>query len=109
MKFTIWLYHPLSFFWDSCLYTCLNPCPTVFFVYLSREDPLDVALQEFDEKDAENVSFGKKSRAASARKRSDSYDFTDARQMLGKYCQYLLKVQWYIFVFNPYNAEIFSY
>ena len=42
-------------------------------------------MEEFDEKDTDNVSFGGRAGAVSARKRRDSYDYFDAVQMLGRY------------------------
>ena len=41
-------------------------------------------MQEFDEKEADNVNFNPRSRATSARKRRDSYDYKDTVQLLGR-------------------------
>ena len=55
----------------------------MFFYRESKAE--ENAAQDFDEKDADNVSFGRRSRAQSARKRRDSYDYVDTVQLLGMY------------------------
>ncbi len=44
-----------------------------------------MAIEEFDDKDADNVNLSARSRSPSARKRRDSYDYTDTVQLLGKF------------------------
>ena len=50
-------------------------------LYISDKEA--VTLQDFDEKDADKFSFEKRGRAASSRKRKDSYDYQDTMQLLG--------------------------
>ncbi len=49
-----------------------------------EDDPVDLALQELEEKDTDNVNFSARNRTPSARKRRESYDYVDTVQLLGK-------------------------
>ena len=42
-----------------------------------------MVMEEFDEKDADNVNLTSRSRSPSARKRRESYDYADTVQLLG--------------------------
>ena len=53
-----------------------------FFYYLRKPDKLDIALEEFDEKEADNVNLAK-GRSSGSKKRRESYDYFDTVQLLG--------------------------
>ena len=57
----------------------------LYSVLFSRGDGEDSVIgADFDERDIENVNFNNKSRASSARKRRESYDYLNTVQMLGQ-------------------------
>ena len=53
-------------------------------LYRGEEDE-NLNVQDFDERDIETVNLNNKSRAGSARKRKDSYDYINTVQMLGMF------------------------